>query len=657
MTTIGAGLFLVATLVGQTAVETEPYVLIASSEGRVIQQKTSGPSAYTAELEIEIENNLSLPIDRLELEIRLQYEDTEIPGWRILRRFDRHEITAEGRSFLRIKRTLPAQRRNFALNKIQYRVDIVRYRLKRLRLDTVVRLIQSPFLSDQSAALVSLDFISSDPREKIRTQLAKEELDDFFVSKAIRPDPRVALELLIALRAIAALKIAEMIEPILVWYSLQNQEQWGINLIDLVQRVRRDSHSDERRLSIVPQWAKSTLSQDHRSNTVLRELLVSCVLSLSDLAIPQLVLTKFQSRNQTARQFASEILLLLGRQSAKEQFAMNDSGSLLHMIKVAEKINTRPYIDGIISLLASQDGDINRASKQALGRMSEQAIVPLVQTFTKSNAWSFREKSLLVEILRTKPPLRKVVAQEFGLEFIQDESLEIFISRLEERLKDTQDSKASESIRAAFQDFQAKHYEKSVRTLDSLLHSNPKLLRQKSEQITNVYLEYAEVLYDSGDYDQAKKLLSRVFLFAESQRAMILLEKTSLALAKGYLALGQHRRAYDELRELPSALAETHQLRELKTQILMAFLDTEISQSNFSRARSYIRHIETLGSSPSGLNRRKVLLIVLENLISVGVFLALLTGALLAVVIRVRSQFHRNKLASLQAQIDSRGNE
>ena len=140
-------------------------------------------------------------------------------------------------------------------------------------------------------------------------------------------------------------------------------------------------------------------------------------------------------------------------------------------------------------------------------------------------------------------------------------------------------------------------------------------------------MKYAHILYDSGDFDQAKQVLSRVFLLEGSNRGIALLEKTSLALAEGYVALGQPRRAYEELRGLPSQLGKSKRLRGIKTKILMSFLDTEISQSNFSRARQYIRHIESLGSPPAELTKRKILIVALENLVSVGVFLALLVGA------------------------------
>ena len=162
-----------------------------------------------------------------------------------------------------------------------------------------------------------------------------------------------------------------------------------------MQRVRRDSHSDERRLGIIPEWAKSTLSQDHRANTVLRELLISCVLRLSDLAIPQLVLTKYQSPSKTAQRFAGDILLLLGRQSAKEQFAMTDPASLVEMVKVAEKIQTRPYIDGVISLLSNDHQEVSRVSKQTPVRISQEAILPLAQTYLRSTTGHFREKELI----------------------------------------------------------------------------------------------------------------------------------------------------------------------------------------------------------------------------------------------------------------------
>ncbi|MEE2901305.1 MAG: tetratricopeptide repeat protein, partial [Myxococcota bacterium] len=568
MTSFGTGILIFATLFAQTPPEAVPFVSILSSEGRVIQQETSIPPTFTAELEVEIQNNLALPVDRVELEIRLQYENTEIPGWRITRRFDRKEIAANSRTFLSIKKSLPPQRRQFALHKIQYQVNIIRYRLKRFKLDTLVRLIQSPFLYDQSAALVSLDLVSLDHREIIRTHLAKEELERFFASKLIRPDPRVALELLVALRAVAALKIAEMIEPAFIWYSLQNQEEWGMTLIDLVQRVRRDSHSDERRLGIIPEWAKSTLSQDHRANTVLRELLTSCVLRLSDSAIPQLVLTKYQSPSKTAQRFASDILLLLGRQSAKEQFAMTDPVSLIEMVKVAEKIQTRPYIDGVISLLSNGHQEVRKVSKQTLIRVSEQAILPLAQTYLGSTTVDFREKELIKEILKRKPSLRFMVTEKVGLAAIKDEKLDQFIERLRDKLKDNHDSKANDSIRSAFEAFDAQEYEQSVRKLDTILHSSPKLVREKSDRIIDVYMKYAQVLYDSGDFDQAKQILSRVFLLEGSNRGIALLEKTSLALAEGYVALGQPRRAYEELRGLPSQLGKNQRLRGIKTKIL-----------------------------------------------------------------------------------------
>jgi|GEM_PF-5937634 len=646
-----------ATLFSQTLPEAVPYVSVSSSEGRVIQQETSTSPTFTAELEIEIENNLSLPIDRVELEIRLQYENTEIPGWRIIRRFDRKEIGANSRSLLSIKKSLPPQRRHFALHKIQYQVNIVRYRLKRFKLDALVRLIQSPFLYDQSAALVSLDLVSRDHREIIRTQLAKEELEEFFVSKLIRPDLRVALKLLVALRAVAALKIAEMIEPAFIWYSLQNQEEWGITLIDLVQRVRRDSHRDERRLNIIPEWAKSTLNQDHRANTVLRELLVSCVLRLSDSAIPQLVLTKYQSPSKIAKRFAADILLLLGRQSAKEQFAMTDPTSLVEMVSVAEKIQTRPYIDGVISLLSNSHREVSEVSKQALVRMSEQAILPLAQTYLGSNTGNFREKGLIRDILKQKPFLRGTVTKEVGLAAIKDEKLDQFIERLRDKLEENHDNKANESLRSAFKAFDEQEYEQSVRKLDTILHSNPELVRRKSERIIDVYIKYAQILYESGDFDQAKQALSKVILLEGSNRGIALLEKTSFALAEGYIALGQPRRAYEELRGLPSQLGKSQRLRGIKTKVLMSFLDTEISQGNFSRARQYIRHIESLGSPPTELTKRKILIVALENLVSIGVFIALLVGALLAAVIRVRSQIHRRKLAVLQEQLDSRNTD
>ncbi|MEE2902284.1 MAG: hypothetical protein VYC39_08140, partial [Myxococcota bacterium] len=428
----------------------------------------------------------------------------------------------------------------------------------------------------------------------------------------------------------------------------------GMTLIDLVQRVRRDSHSDERRLGIIPEWAKSTLSQDHRANTVLRELLISCVLRLSDLAIPQLVLTKYQSPSKTAQRFAGDILLLLGRQSAKEQFAMTDPVSLIEMVKVAEKIQTRPYIDGVISLLSNGHQEVSQVSKQTLIRVSEQAILPLAQTYLRSTTGHFREKELIKEILRRKPSLRVTVTEEVGLAAIKNEKLDQFIDRLRDKLKENHDNKANESIRSAFKAFDAQQYEQSVRKLDTILHSSPELVRRESERIIDVYLKYAQILYESGDFDQAKQILLKVFLFEGSNRGIALLEKTSLALAEGYVALGQPRRAYEELRGLPSQLGKSHPLKGIKTKILMSFLDTEIAQSNFSRARQYIRHIESLGPPPAELTRRKILIVVVENLVSVGVFLALLVGALLAVVIRVRSQIHRRKLAILQEQLDTR---
>ena len=648
MTGLGTGLFTLMTLLSQTSIEAEPYVTILSSNGTVIQQKTDGIIAYTAELQVEIGNNLSLPVDQLELEIRLQYENVEIPGWRIIRRFNQAQVAAKGQTIVSIKESLVPQRRQFDLHKIQYQVEIVRYRVKPFQLDTLVRLIQSPSLSDQSAALLSLDLVAKNHREIIRTQLAKEELVRFFAPKSVAPQPRIALELLLALRAVAAIEIAEILEPLLVWFSFQNEEQWGTTLIDLVQRVKRDSLSDERRLRIIPPWANSTLSQDHRANTVLRELLISCVLTLSDSAIPKLVLTKHLSKNQSAKKFASEILALSGRRNPQEQFAMTEPSALREMVDIAEKISTRPYVDEIISLLSSPVAELRKASREALIRMNDQSLMRLAQKFKSVRAWNLHEKKLVFEILQKQPLLQTMLALELGLEPMQDEALSQFMKRIELMARVTQDNETDESIRAAFLDFEAGRYEQSVNRLDKIFQLSPELLRKRSGQIIDMYVKYAELLYDSGDFDEAKRVLSTVSSFSDSEKVNVLMANAIFALADGYVSLGQHRRAYEELRELPSQFANRQRARMMKTKILNSFLDVAISRNNFSKAKQYIDQIESLGVSSKGLTQRKILLTVLENLVSVGVFAALFFGVLLAAVLNFWKRLEQNQMNDLQ---------
>jgi len=639
--------------VGSVEPDDQGFVRIEASQGEVTQRPPEPMGQHYLRLEVELHSRLPIESSDFELEVVLLYEGREIPGWRLTQRYESTRLLPQTQMRLDLSRVLARQRRNIKLPKIQYRVRLLRYRLNSVNLDLMVRLLESPHSADQAAAISSLVPPRSEVLIRSHLETTKQIIQKELARELKSPTARDALRLLLALRAVSKLGLVSLLDPVVSWFSVQDQELWGRAIVDLAHRLVSESNRNEVRVGLLPQWARSSLTHDHRVPRALQDVIFGCITRQGDKIIPELVLLAHRHRDSKTGAAATKILEAMGRSQPAQQLALEKEDNRVRMIQVMGELKQTDAIDELIRLLESPRVPTVTATVIALRTMGRSSVPALVKVLGRDDTRSRKMATKsLVDILRERPALKTKLSKEHDISLKTHVSLEQFVEALARNQNEQWKRALSYEIDAALSLAESGNYEEGFKRLNQIYVQSPRLYMKRADRISTVYLSHAEALYLSGNFDEAKHAARSALQLDDSRNARSIYARISLALAEGMIELGLLGQAQVELESIDPAVEDLarHSRLRLITKLKMARL--ALARGDYARARAQTDRAHAINPDDAQVQSLYMQLLVLENLVPIGVLAVLVLALALALVVRLRNRYSRHRFVRIQSQID-----
>jgi tetratricopeptide (TPR) repeat protein len=618
------------------------FVQIVSSQGEVIQRPPRPLGQHFLNLQLQITSRLDVPTYDFELEVVLLYEGREVPGWRLTRRYEQTSLPALGRA-----------RRNLMLKKIQYRVRLIRYRLKHPNFSLMVRVLESPQAADQAAALFSL---SPHPSETV-DQAHRDHIQKLAIAELRRhthpPSARDALRLLLVLRASKDLALVELLKPILVWFSTQDKKAWGRAIIDLASRLVSDSTRHEARLDLLPAWARSSLAHDHRIPRALQDLVFSCFMTQGDPLVPDLFLLAYREPDSPVAPIALKLLESMGRDRPARQLALEKKVDQVRMIQLMGEVHHISAIDELVLRLESSDLSIVTASVIALRSIGVESVPALIHSLARDHPQAIRlAKNSLVDILKLQPSLRNQLAQDFQIPDLNHGDPSLFVERIAKRQQDRWRRAMAMEIDQAILEAESNSMTDGLRRLERLFEKSPQLYLHRAERIAKLYLSHAEKLSQVGNWDEAKAAAWSGLQLSDSAPARMLCARIGMSLAEGLVKIGQLDQAQSELGQIDPAAADLGRYTQLRLSIRMNRASLSLARGDYARARLQTDRAHSLEPHSDAVQALYTKLFVLENVVPLSILSVLLFALILALLLRLRLAYTRRRFVRIQSQID-----
>ncbi|MFO0725264.1 MAG: hypothetical protein U1E65_15890 [Myxococcota bacterium] len=605
-----------------------PLVEVERSQGLVDGQ--GGPSFDAVRVDLWITNRL--PVDVTDLKVRVSLVSARaggiepIPGWRLDESFGDAVVPSEKTATLRIDRPLPLRRSAPLASEIAYRVEIDSYRIAPPSLELAARLIESSAASDQRAGLRSYERLgdlglSVDTKREVGLEVASA-----IAHPPSSPDAHQALSLLIAVRAAAELNDPELVVLLLELPGRIPPERLTMAMRDLVGRMREGSEPHEPRLELVPMRSiPDELLADSTKEAIVR---------MGEGAIPELVRASRLAGSPSVRAQASSLLHALGRATVRSQLAIADGEARARLIEAYGDIGSPEPVAALAELVATR-GPVGRAAPTAaLKKIGKVAVGPLVDALGTPNKDA---RAALIDILDSIGPAAQpeliAAARRYGITVPSGATPRALATALAEQLALGQKSRWRAEIRHALDLARSGDYDDAFRRLDAVYAADPAVYMELGGPIAEAYLGRAQGLFSRGNYDAALETVRLGQTVRKLPELAHLATAIQIALARGYLELGELSKALETLDALePDELGVDE--RAMRGKILVRQADLALEQGDYGRAKKLLERARLQKSDAGDLLALERRLALAQNAVLFSVVgLVLLGLALVAVAV------------------------
>jgi tetratricopeptide (TPR) repeat protein len=343
----------------------------------------------------------------------------------------------------------------------------------------------------------------------------------------------------------------------------------------------------------------------------------------------------------------------MGRQSSRQQLALEELPYLLQMIDLFGRTKSTEATESLIKLLQSPIQEVQMAAMSALERIGDGAGTSLVKSIARGRyLGNSLARTLLKKICQANKTLKTDLAATYTVKDHESLSLNDFLDRLIAQARSQISRQIEFEIEGAFQQIARNRYRAAFIRLDKIYSKNPVIYMKSADRISRAYFEYGRKLYTSGNYDEAKKIMLNALQVRDNAKARELLALIKLALAEGYVELGQREKAQAELKKIDAPAIELERLNKLRIRIYTENAGMAIAEGNYVRARHQLDRAFGIDPNVQGLHRKYATIFMYENLVPIGVLTGLFLALLTAIFIRVRQSFDRQKFVRIQSQID-----
>lgn len=538
-----------------------PRLEIVSSAGALDgpeASRTSSPEWERMRIELDVANRLSVPARDLVLDVALvetpgpHGEPEPIPGWTYRGLRVEGEIPAGRTTRLEIERALPKRRRCPPASVIAYQVQIRSYRADPPDLDLAFELLGSSHGSDQRAALRSFELDPAWPMDQVET--LRGSLRRALETLPEQPSATDALRMLLAVRGMGSLSLASEVPLLLALPDRLDREAWGRAVLDLASRMVVASSTEDPRLSVLPRWARrvATLLRIN-ARDALEDATREAIGRIGDAAVPWLVRAAALGPTSGVKARARRLLDFLGRSTPRAQLASRDPSVRSAVALALGEVGDPGAVPALTELLKTH-GPARHAAEEALLTIGAPAIEPLAKALAQPGVAAVRE--VLVRLGRAHPEALGALAASRGLRLqgrrdaALDPALEAVtaiaaaatrarVERLEAEIADAFALGAEGAYRAALE------------RLDAVEAEDPELYRRHADPIARLFVARAGQLLERGDYEAAIRVLETGQRVKPLPEAEMRLTDARVALARGFIELGDLAQAERELDAVP----------------------------------------------------------------------------------------------------------
>jgi tetratricopeptide (TPR) repeat protein len=648
-----------------------PYVEILQSGGAIDGPSEGGVSLPTWErvrLDLHVKNRLGVEVRDLEVEVALvstsgtgETTAQVIPGWSFKEVFSEQPVPAYEEAFLRITRELPSRRTMPRADEIAYRARIKSYRLSPPDLDTAIRLLGSSHESDQMAALKSYEVQPEMDKEAV-TELGQK------LARAIgdlpdEPAAPDALRMLFAVRALGTLADTSEVRMLLEVPGSRDGRAYAQAIVDLAKRMLNATESSEPdrpygagqeaprepRFRVLPGWAREKTTISFPPEDALEDAVRDAILRMGDAAVPALLGEAHMGSVPGVRARAERLLHALGRATVRSQLSVRDRDAKLEVIGKLGQIGAPDAVPALAELLRGHDRELREAAAEAIAHIGPPAVDPLVASVGTPD-----DEALLSALRKMLPRSNESLfkaAARYGVARQQGEDAAKLLDRLRAHLFTAQRARLVQEIDRALDLAREGSYTEAFQRLDRVFTQDPALYMQHARPIAEMYVARGRRLYQRGDYDAAISTLRIGQSIQKVEEADKLLMSAELALARGFLELGDLERAEETLHEADPSLAD-QEMRSLEAKLLALRATQALANGDYGKARTLIDRARALKLRAPELSVVSRRVMIAENLAIIIVLALFFPALVLVVVVAFRRRREAARIERLQAAID-----
>ncbi len=523
----------------------------AALEGSTPSQ---APQWTGLDLTLNVTNRLPVAVRDLQVDVTLVVGPSAaaVPGWTFRDTRVEGRVAAQSTVQLPLRINLPRRRHSPAAEDVRFEVEARSFRLDPPALALAVELLGSSAASDQRAALASFEpapWWSETTAARIASPLLL-ELD----RAPDQPTAAAALRLLLAVRALGSLQRPEAVAPLLALPASVDKEAWGRAVLDLASRVVAGSDRDDPRIELLPRWARRIATLlGVNARDALDQAATDAILRIGDRAVPPLIGALGGPPERAAR--ARSLLEAMGRPTPKSQLAVEDRTVRRAVLEALGALSQPDVPPALVEALTGPDASF---AERALLTQGPPALGPLAERL--GGPRDARVRDALTAIGTMHPRALARVAAELGVPPRRGEPVPSIVGRLAAARAGERGARLHALVQDAIRLGAQGGYRTAIERIDRVRVEAPEVTERYADPIARLYVGRAEQLLDRGDYEAAIEVLAAGRAVRRLPEADMRLADARLALARGYLGLGDLDRAKEELDAVPIPRADAARL-------------------------------------------------------------------------------------------------
>jgi tetratricopeptide (TPR) repeat protein len=347
---------------------------------------------------------------------------------------------------------------------------------------------------------------------------------------------------------------------------------------------------------------------------------------------------------------AQRLLHALGRATLRSQLSLGDRESRLQVIFVLGAIGSADLVPALADILRGADEKQREAAMKAIQKIGAPAVDPLVAMLGTKN-----DQPVLDALRSLGPGAHKAflaAAARYGIMREPGQTPEQVIGRLALHLQEEQRARLAQEVERALELGREGGYTEAFERLNRVYAQDRDLYLSYAKQIAGVYLSRAERLVARGDYDAAVYTLHEGQGVHPLAEAGVLLMTAQLALARGYIELGDLKTAETVLNEADPEVKNA-EARAVRAKLLSIQAEQALEAGKYGEARTLVERARSLRLDVQEIRSANRRLLFAENLAIVIVLALMIPAALLALVITVRRRAQAARLRRLALAIDT----